>query len=186
MRWASVTTRGMAIVLLALASAGGTAHGDDAGALELAVKSTYLYKFQPFVTWPDQAFPSPTSPFNLCIVGDDPFGAVIDRAIAGQSAGPHAMAVVRLRTAAPDVHCQIMYVGTHDPQTALQSLAAVRGMPVLTVTDSTHDAAAKGIINFVIVENRVRFEIDTEAAMRNGLSISSKLLSLALSVGPVP
>jgi hypothetical protein len=59
-------------------------------------------------------------------------------------------------------------------------------MPVLTATDAIHEAAAKGIVNFVIVNDRVRFEIDNVTAIRDGLAISSKLLSLALSVRSAP
>ena len=58
------------------------------------------------------------------------------------------------------------------------------GKPVLTVTDAADDAGAKGMINFVIAAGRVRFEIDDVAARAGGLVISSKLLSLAVSVKP--
>jgi len=57
---------------------------------------------------------------------------------------------------------------------------------VLTITDGVADPAARGMINFVIVDNRVRFEIDAGGARRAGLDISSKLLSLAVSVRPAP
>jgi hypothetical protein len=57
----------------------------------------------------------------------------------------------------------------------------VRGTPVLTVTDEAQ-GSAHGIIHFVIRGNRVRFAIDDAAAAKNGMTISSKLMRLALSV----
>ena len=174
--------RAAAIVILAWSAAFDCAHADEPGALALAVKATYLYKFQPFITWPGNAVMSPGDPFRLCIVGADPFGGTIDQAVAGQHAGVQAIAIVRLTSVSPADHCQIVYLGTHDPVLARRWEAALAGQPELTVTDGIADGAAKGIVNFVISENRVRFEIDETAASRAGLVISSKLLSLAVSV----
>lgn len=152
--------------------------------LEYAVKATYLYKFAPFIEWPASAFASPTSPVVLCIVGNDPFGEIVDRAVRNQRVDDRAIALRRLQRATRDSGCHIMYVAGSDVQSVAEALAAVRGTPVLTVTDATSRAEAMGIIHFLVQDNRVRFEIDNQAASENGLVISSKLLSLAVSVRP--
>ena len=152
--------------------------------VEAAVKATYLYKFAPFVDWPSGTFPSPTSPVTLCVVGDDPFGSVLDRAIAGQSAGQRPLEVRRRRTAERNSGCHIMYLAGSAAQSVAEGLAVVRGTAVLTITNSVREARAKGIIHFVVAENRVRFEIDDYAAAQSGLAISSKVLALAVSVRP--
>jgi hypothetical protein len=149
--------------------------------LELAVKATYLYKFAPFVEWPPAAFASPTSSLILCVIGDDPFGDMLDRAVAGQRAGDRAI-VVR-RSARVLSGCHILYAAGSPAQSVRDILAAVHGTPALTVTDQGQDDA-RGIVNLVVQENKVRFEIDDRAAMEDGLAISSKLLSLAVSVRP--
>jgi hypothetical protein len=148
------------------------------------VKAEYLFKLSPFIDWPQNAFASSAEPFRLCVVGDDPFGRLLDEAGQGQSAGPRAVAIVRLKSVTADDHCQTMYV-SGDPQFVAQSLAALEGTPVLTVTDTP--GAGKGIVNFIMVANRVRIEIDREAALRNHLNISSKLLDItAPSEGNAP
>jgi hypothetical protein len=149
--------------------------------LELAVKATYLYKFPPFVEWPASAFATPLSNFNLCVVGDDPFGDLLDRAASGQRAGDHPI-VVR-RTPRPAPGCHIVYAAGSPAQPVHDIIEAVRGTSTLTVTDQAQNGA-KGIVNLVVQENKVRFEIDDRAAMENGLAISSKLLSLAVRVRP--
>jgi hypothetical protein len=156
----------------------------ESDALEYAVKATYLYKFGPFIDWPDAAFESPSSAVNLCVVGDDPFGKILDRAVIGQRIGVRPIVVHRLRATGRDSGCHIMYIAGSDIQSVAEALDAVRGTPVLTITDSARDASAKGIVHFVILENRVRFEIDDYAASVNGITISSKVLSLATSVRP--
>jgi hypothetical protein len=151
-------------------------------ALEYAVKATYLYKFGPFVDWPANAFSSATSPVGLCIVGDDPFGAVADRAVAGQAIDGRSIVLRRLRSLDPNIPCHIMYVSGSAQQTVGSVLETVKGRPTLTITDGARDPATKGIIHFVIHDNKVRFEIDDQAAAESRILISSKVLSLAVSV----
>ena len=81
---------------------GSAARAED---LELAVKAAYLYKLAPFVDWPPGAL-DPQGPFNLCVVGRDPFGSVLDRAVAGQVIGGRPIAVRRLRTIDKGSGCQ--------------------------------------------------------------------------------
>ena len=150
--------------------------------LEYEVKAAYLSKFGIFVDWPKTAFDGPESPIVLCVAGDDPFGETLDKVVQGQHIGARGLVVRRLQAVTRDSGCDILYLGGSDPQFVNQALDAVNGTGVLTVTDSEHDAHAPGIVEFVIQDNRVRFNIDDEAAQRNGLTISSHLLSLALSV----
>lgn len=150
--------------------------------LEYAVKATYLNKFAPFVEWPNAAAEFPGGAFTLCVVGNDPINGVLDRAASGQDVAGRPIVIRHITSVTGNPGCTVMYVTGSDAQSVAGVLAAVRGMPVLTVTDSAPDPAAKGIINFVISDNRVRFEIDDNAAAASGLTISSKLLSLAVHV----
>jgi hypothetical protein len=150
-------------------------------ALEMAVKATYLYKFAPFVEWPAAAFASPTAPLMLCVVGNDPFGEMLDRAAWGARDGDHPVAVRRLRVVAGASGCHIVYAAGSAAQPVGDILAALRGRPVLTVADAGAQSAP-AIIQFVTADNRLRFDIDAAAAAESGLVISSKLLSLAVHV----
>ena len=149
--------------------------------VEYAVKATYLYKFAPFVEWPVGTFATPTEPFVICIAGDDGVAALADEAARGQRVGAHPIVVVHLPAPGRQVACHVLYVAQRGAAGG-EDLAAVRGKPVLTVTDGAGDA--HGIIDFVVQDNRVRFAIDQTAAAANGLVISSKLLDLAVHVQP--
>jgi hypothetical protein len=149
--------------------------------VEIAVKAAYLTKFGIYVDWPDA---TPGSELNLCVAGEDPFGKTLDAAAAKQQPGNRPIVVRRLKTVTPESGCDIAYFGNGDPttlQTTLQSIDSLRGSPVLTVSDNGGKGA---IVNFVLKDNRVRFEIDETAATENNLVLSSKLLSLALNVKP--
>jgi hypothetical protein len=143
--------------------------------LEYAVKAAYLVKFAPFIAWPESAFASANAPLIICVTGDDPFGAELDRAAANQRDGEHPIQLRRM--AQPDPACQILFADGADADAAL---ATVKDKPVLTVTDSS--AGTKGIIAFVVAQNHVRFDIDEAEAEAAGLKISSKLLDLARAV----
>jgi hypothetical protein len=150
------------------------------GSLEAPVKATYLYKFVPFVEWPQAAFAAPTQPVVLCVLASDPFGLVLDQAVRGQKIGARRIAVRRLAKADRAAGCHVLYLSNLRAPAAADILQSARGAPVLTVTDGTDGGG--GVVNFVLRDNRVRFTIDTQAAAANGLTISSKLLSLALDV----
>ncbi len=156
-----------------------------ADSLEYAVKATFVYKFAAFVDWPPAAFGASASPFELCVVGNDPVAQIIDSVAAGQIAGDRPVTVRHLAAVARDSGCHILYVAFNGLP-AEEALDAVRSAPVLTITDSVHGGPAHGIISFVVQANRVRFDIDDAAAAESGLSISSKLLSLARAVRPRP
>jgi hypothetical protein len=168
----------LAFIAGSLLATTAPANAQDAG-LETAVKATYLYKFAPFVEWPPTAYSS--GAFNLCVVGDDPFGAVLNRAVSDQRVGQRNIVVKRYPALRGPVDCQIMFLAGSAAQPVADELAALRNAPILTVTDLPDTAKAKGTINFVLRDNHVRFEIDNAAATRDSLSISSKLLSLAVS-----
>ena len=144
--------------------------------MEVAVKATYLYKLAPFVDWPPD---DNGQPLTICVVGADPFGGTLDRAVAGQAFGPRPYIIARVDTIGPDSTCNVAFIGGSAAQSVAGALRAVHGLPVLTVTDEGDPA---GIVDFTVQDGRVRFRIDQRAATENGLTISSKLLSLALSV----
>lgn len=149
--------------------------------LEYAVKATYLYKLAPFVNWPPTAFATATAPFRICVVGDDPFDDYLDKAVAGRGLGAHPFEVRHLDDLTPAMDCQIAFISRVAPQSVHDALEAVSGTPVLTVTDTAAEGQG-GIVQFVIRDGRVVFEVDTAAATRNHLTISSKLLQLAVAV----
>lgn len=149
---------------------------------EAAVKATFLYRFGAFVEWPEAAFKNPESEAELCIVGADPFGRVLDDQVREQHIAGRPVHVRRLAGTEALASCHILYIGANRVLSVDDALRAVRGAPVLTITDAATDPHARGMIHFVVVDNRVRFHIDQVRAAESGLTISSRLLALALSV----
>jgi hypothetical protein len=167
-------------VLLGLCTASASG-GDQEAAAATEVKADYLYKLALFVEWPGSAFATPTTPVAICVLGNDPLAAALEKVVAGKTRGRRPIVAKRLRRADPDAGCQIAYVAETAGVSVPDALQTFEGDPVLTVTES-EASDRRGMVNFVLQDNRIRFEIDDAAAAQNCVEISAKVLKLALSV----
>lgn len=172
-----------ALALVALALCARAARAEEAG-LEAAVKATYLYKFADYVEWPAGRFASPADPLTLCVAGSDAITALVDAAAAGRTLQNGRPIVVRHVALARERDCDILYLAPGREETEQAALRAVRGQAVLTVSDAPMTGNLHAVIAFAIVDNRVRFDVDLDAAAQNRLTVSSKLLNVAVRVRP--
>lgn len=168
--------RGLLAALLLSAPAFAVA--DEAQISEYRVKSAFLYNFSRFVTWPETTLQD-RAEFLLCVIGTDPFGAQLDK-LTDKTVHNHTLVVRRLNSLAVIDDCQLVYIG-EDTMPA-DILLLVRERPILTVSDAEDFIEQGGIIQFELVQSKVRFRINMDAANSAGLRVSSKLLSLAISV----
>jgi hypothetical protein len=144
---------------------------------DTAVKAAFLSKFPTYVIWPDSA----GGALNLCVIGSDPFGRLIDEAVRGQQAGGRPLQLRKVADASGAEGCHVAFVQGSAASGTAALLNGLRNRPVLTVTDG-RSGGPQGIIHFVIQDGRVRFHIDNAQAAQRRLAISSRLLGLALSV----
>jgi hypothetical protein len=152
-------------------------------ASEYQVKAAYLFNFGQFVEWPQHAYDSPSSPFVIGVVGDDPFGKTLDEVIAGESLGGHPLVVRRFRNPEDISACNILFIGRSEAARLEKTLKLLQGRCVLTVTDIAGAEHRGAIIALVNENNRIRMRINVAAAKANNLVISSKLLRPAEVVG---
>lgn len=145
--------------------------------LEYSVKANYLVRFAAFVEWPPRVFSGAQAPVVICVVGRDPFGGGLETAARAQTAYGRPLAV-RRPAATALAGCHIVYVG----EGGGAAVTAAAGQPGLLLVTDGASAPERGCIHFVVSEGRVRFHIDQQTASRNGLTISSRLLNLALTV----
>jgi len=147
------------------------------------VKAAYLFNFGKFVTW--QADQTGTrNVFEICILGKDPFGAVLDTTIAGESIGGRNITVGRLSRMQDASQCSELYISPSEESRLGEVLAATQRMDVLTVSDIPHFADRGGMIGLVKQQDRIRFEVNRKAAEQRGLVLSSELLKVATKVIP--
>jgi preprotein translocase subunit Sec61beta len=165
-------------LLLSVAVSTGLAAQTPASA-DYQTKAAFLFNFTQFVEWPAAAFRSEQAPLVIGVLGEDPFGAYLDAAVAGQTIAGRPVVVQRYRSAAEAVNCHLLFVSSGDPGRIQSSVAAVQGRAVLTVGDTRDFARLGGMIRFFESDEKVRFQINPDAAREAGLIISCKLLRLA-------
>jgi hypothetical protein len=172
--WRSRLIAALAAALLACIPAFSSIAGQPS--TEYRIKAAFLYNFTSFVTWPETL--AGQTGFTLCVFGNDPFGALLDK-LAGKPVNNTKLVVRRLESLALLDQCQLVFISEISSDRVDAALAMLHRLPVLTVSDMHGFTELGGIIEFRIIENKVRFDINLNAAESAGLSISSKLLSLA-------
>lgn len=145
---------------------------------EYQVKAVFLFNFAQFVEWPESAFSSADAPLCFCVLGDDPFGADLDDTVRGETIHTRELTVRRSDKAGELKGCQLLFISRSERGRLAGILAELEGSPVLTVSEVEEFGRRGGMINFYLEDNRVRFEVNPQAAAREGLKISSELLSL--------
>ena len=147
---------------------------------EYDVKAAFLLNFLKFVDWSPAAFADANSPIDICILGKDPFGRILDQLVEGETVNGRKVAVRRMSDHPAPKTCQLAFVeGTgKEAENALNGL----GRGVLTVAEGERFVRDGGIIGFVIENRRVRFDINRKVAETAGLTLSSRLLSVARAV----
>ncbi|MFA7005495.1 MAG: YfiR family protein [Verrucomicrobiia bacterium] len=151
-------------------------------AKEYEVKAAFLLNFAQYVEWPPAAFPTPDAPIIIGILGDDPFGKALDQTVRGETIKNRPIAVHRSRQIESLKHCHLLFISKSERGRLANIFARLAGRYCLTVGETDRFARSGGIINFRLQGANVRFEINLDAARRNGLTISSKLLRLAIII----
>jgi hypothetical protein len=174
-----------AALLLALFSCSlGLAAGSPAPT-EYQVKAAYLSNFGRFVGWSGSAAGG-DSPFYVCVLGEDPFGAALDSALAGQKIGPSPLAARRISRIEDAQDCRILFISSSENSRIKTILESLGRMSILTVGETPDFLKRGGMIQFVPEGKRVRFSINLAAAQRAGLNPGSDLLKVAAAVRREP
>ncbi len=153
---------------------------------EYEVKAAYLYNFGRFVQWPAKATAAGDDSFGICVLGEDPFGPALHATIAGETIGGKSIVVRRISKSEQAVNCRILFISSSEDRQLKEILAALDKTCVLTVSDMPQFARRGGMVQFILEENRVRFQVNLAIAERAGLTLSSQLLKLATSVTRSP
>jgi len=176
-RMLSLTQVLWALGLVMLLLSGAHAQSPTAG--EYQVKAAFLYNFAKFVEWPPGSFSGANAPYKICVLGRDPFGQDLRDITADKSLNGRRFEVNHVTDLQQARGCLILFICSSELGQMKQILGALRGSGVLTVGDTKGFAEMGGMINFVLENNRVQFEVNRKAAEESGLKISSKLLTVA-------
>src|SRR5258706_5141194 len=172
----------IARVLLFLA-AGWVAVAPDAAradaAKEYQVKAACLLNFAQFIEWPATSFADSGTPITVGVLGDDPFGQALEQTFQDETVQGRKLVVKRSRQIEDLKTCHLVFIGSSEKDHLAETMAGLNDAHIVTVSEMRGFASRGGIVNFYIENNKVRLEINADAAQRSGLKISSQLLKRA-------
>lgn len=168
---------GLLSVCLLLTAA--TLFAEQSKPSEYQVKATYLYNFGRFVQWPANI---PGDSFAICLLGQDPFGPVLDSTLSGESLDGRPVVVRRITKARDATDCRILFINSAEESHLSEILNVLDGNSILTVSDMPDFSRRGGMIQFVLEGGRVRFEVNLTRAENAKLTLSSELLKVAAAV----
>ncbi|HEX2861137.1 MAG TPA: YfiR family protein [Lacunisphaera sp.] len=149
---------------------------------EYQIKAVFLFNFARFVEWPEDAFPDAAAPLIIGVLGEDPFGSVLDETVGGDQAGARPLQVRRWQRVEDVDTCHILFITKSQAANVESIFTHLKGRSVLTVSDADGPTRHGPMIRLVNENNRIRLKINLEAARAARLVISSKLLRPAIIV----
>jgi hypothetical protein len=147
---------------------------------EYQIKAAFLFNFAKFVEWPPGAFPETNSPIVVGVLGNNVFGDELEKTIRDKTINNHPFQFLEVTSAAEATHCHILFISPSEKDNLRKIVDNLHNASVLTVSETDGFIPAGGMINFLIVNSKIRFQINDKAARNARLRISSKLLSLAV------
>lgn len=155
---------------------------EDGETLELRVKAAFLYKFASYVEWPAKSFARPETPVTIGVIGAESLATELVQAVAGRTVNDRAVTVKRLNAGDSLAGIHILFIGRAESARLDQLAQSAQPRSILTVTESAGALARGSVINFVLSDGRVRFQIALDSAEKSGLKLSSRLLAVAQQV----
>lgn len=150
---------------------------------EYQIKAAFLFNFAQFVEWPSAAFADASAPISIGVLGDDPFGPVLEQTVQGETINHRKLIIQRSQRVADLKGCHLVFISKSERARLPDIFDSLGSSSALTVSETENFARRGGIINFYLDGNKVRFEINADAAQRKGIKISSQLLKLGKVVG---
>jgi hypothetical protein len=174
--------RAAALSLLTILLLATPTWGQDAGkATPPRIEAAFLRNFARYVTWPPQAFADDRSPWRICILGNDPFGDVLDETLRGRTEQGRPFVVVRTESPAETRPCHVVFMAVHGGDSRRAALAELANRPVLTVSDAPAFLQEGGMIRFQ-VSDHVEFAVNLDRTNSASLRIPTKMLEVAQEV----
>lgn len=161
-------------------------NAQNSGNVEIQIKAAYLLKFGNYVEWPPETFTGADKSFRIGIVGADELADELAQMVVGRAVNGRPITVRKLRAGESTSDMHLLFIGYPPGARLTDLLAQLQGRPTLVVTDSQEALAYGSMINFVVVDGRLRFEVAPKNAARGKIDISARLLATAFKVKAEP
>ncbi len=153
----------------------------QAESAEYRVKAAFMEKITDFINWPAiSSVHDETVPFRVCVLGKNPFGGELQEMVnISRIKEKNTELVFLAGNGAAASGCDMLFIAHSKRQQLKQVLEQLDAGSVLTVSDTSNFASQGVMINLIFRDNRIRLEINTQAAQSANFKIGARLLKLA-------
>jgi hypothetical protein len=169
----------LAGLLLAAVLTPVNARAQPSGASQYDVEAVYLYNFAKFVRWPAGR---PGATINICVAAQKVFVDSLTKVVAGEQIETRPLTVRTIQRPEDEAACDILFIDSSAKERLDGLLTMVSSKPILTVSDIPDFLDRGGMIQLLLVGNRMRFTVDLRPIARSGIALSSELLKVAVAV----
>jgi len=166
-------------ILVTAVLASGAEPAQSQAKSEYALKAVFLYNFCRFIEWPKSEFASSTDPIIIAVIGEDPFGRLLEEAVHGETLRGRSIQIQRYRNPDSIGHCHLLFISQSETRRMDAILAAVAGKSVVTVGETDAFLDQGGMIALTAERNRIGLHINPSLLRAANLDVSSKLLRVA-------
>ena len=146
---------------------------------EYKVKAVFLYNFTRFIDWPGKAFTAGNTPFKIGILGKDPFGSYLDETMRGENVSGHPIVIERYENLKQVGDCHILFINFKGSERIKDVIASTKDKNILTISEHENFVKWGGMIRIFSENNKIRMQINDNAARNSDIKISAKLLNIA-------
>jgi YfiR/HmsC-like len=169
------------LVLTAFLSVSVPQHASAASPGEHQIKAAMIFNMMRFVDWPESALPNSDEDIDICVVSRGAMATAVE-SLRGKQVKGKNIAIRHISKSAGFSGCHVLLLSDTDRQTTSAILEQTRSAPLMTVSDSCGFTATGGVFGFILLNGKIRFEVNLASAQKHRIRISSQLLKLAQSV----
>ena len=162
------------VILLFAASKAKAQQGTD-----YAVHANIIYHFTKYINWPDE---KKSGDFVIGIVGESPLFEKLKTFIANKSVGSQRIVIRKYSPSAQSFNCHILFISDEESSSIKKIASGTAASSILLVAETEGMARKGACINFVIVDERLKLEINKKNISQRDLGIATELLNLGTLV----
>lgn len=159
---------------------------DKARDKEYKVKAALLFKFLQYATFPPAAFKDAKAPYEILVVGEDPFGGILEEVLGGKKVGNRPIKIRRVEEVPATLDAHLVFAGGLEPAERALLVQRTLDRPCLLIGEEDGFAAAGASINFYKKERKLAFEVNVTRQEDTGVTLKAELLKLARIVEKAP
>jgi hypothetical protein len=137
------------------------------------IRSAFVYRLANLATWNNLT----GSHFVIGVLGDAGVSIPPDKAIGGKP-----VKIITIRSAAEAANCNLIFIGDDQENQVGPLLGTVKGRSVLTFSASEGFADKGSMINLIVADGKVQFEVNQTAIQTSGVQLNSQVFAVAKRV----